>query len=1216
MRIADHLVLPTDVSTDAFIVRVTKPTRESLATYVLPRNVYTQVDDMLGVVGQRLAQGKDVGRFLHGSFGSGKSHLMQVLGAMLARNEAVYEVGDPRLRELRQKHPWLDERKILIVNVHMMDKVHSLASALYQAYNGALPSDVPELELSDHDKIFDLIDRDAERMGGMDAMIELLRRDGVLPSLQFFERNRNGGLAAQQDLAARLLTWRNHGEEPISPEELWMDPRDGFEAISRHAREHGYGAIAWFIDELIIWIRGRRRDQYMREINHLSALVDHDGNANRALPFFVSVAIQRDIAETCPQDLTEQSFREHLRFVANRFEPPILLEDTDLYEVCERRVLRRRNDEAKRVLDAEIERVMQRHRDALTTLAADVAPDQVRALYPYHPALIRALMDVTQAFSRSRTAVQVLYALLVRYLPDLEVGQFVPMGTLFDAIFTGENRTALKQNVRSPASQKLVQTAEVHDQLLPVIKELSGLSSDHPCAQDPTLGCSRCAERSDGDAASLRRCHQVDQLVKSVLLCQESHRAFFAGGRSLAQSITVQNLIRLNMADIRAVSERAGVARVSRMLETLAARSELVRITGQGGQAVVAVDTESVDVREVLDEAAQHVRHNDRFALMLQLLDEELGLRLRDSRDAALTLTWRGTKRKGRLRVCNVRTLPYAGTRNDFDPDKDAFLILVDYPFDEEPGRSRDDDVDTLQRARGRRRQYTAAWLPEHLDTSEQKALEVAAAIELVRANQRAYLDPRFKVSDVPRALQKLETFQDSQKELLRRAIRRVYFDQGMLMGMTDGIRLDLASADRRDTVTAIATRILDVRYKRHPRFPRLVRPTDLDTVMEWVVRASLTGQPVEIRPADRRLVDDVAHKLELVHPGESSVSPREDGSILRRVLEWSQDRSSFRASELRRELMAEGSVGFGLTREVADVFVYYLLQVRGYEAVAGGQGLTIEGLSALRRQDFLLRKDDVVDPPTWDTAREAARLLLNITGRRELPSSPEQAKLAREAVTAARRTRGHLDTLSRKLLKLLGWVDATAEDSARAKAVDEARARLSALLAEGSNADRMRKLAALLQGEPSERAVRTACIVEAEAEARAAGEFGGRENAVVLIRDHGTEEEKGVLTQLRNLLTDPVTTSLAREWPRWRTRADKAFRDISARLRERPPDINRPPPRPPESPPRGPGHKQASATGVSHGEVAARAQSLAQELIRELGEGCYDVVVTLERKP
>jgi len=1195
--VRDFLDLPADISPDAFIQRVDQTTAETLKQYVLPVAVKQRLDDQLRAVGQRLGQGKDIGRFVYGTFGSGKSHLLQVVGKMLERDELVYEVGDAGLRELRQSHPWLDEQKRLVVRVNMMGK-RSLLGALYEAYRAALPEGAPPIELSDHEKVFRLIEADAKVMGE-DRLFAALREAGVVPSPARYESIRQGELQGRLKLAAQLNTWRNRGEDAVNAdaESMWLPAGAGFDAIARHARGQGYEAIAWLIDELVIWIRGKKQADYAAQINDLSSLVDHDGKAARPLPFFVALAVQTDITETCPEDMSESGFRQHLGFIQDRFQPPLLLEDTDLYEVCERRVLRRKDGVEKR-WNAAVDGVMTKHRDALETLQADIDADQVRGLYPFHPALLRVLTDVTQAFSRSRTGVQLLYALLAEYCDRLEVGQLVPVGTLFDAIFTAENRVQLRSREKSAFARLLVQSGEAYDKVVPAIRRLSGTTE--ACPTHPTWGCSRCLREHDD--AEHRRCFQLNQVVKTTLLAQRSGKEFFADGRRLSQAITVRNLMRLNVADIRARNERAGAARLTKLLKDVSADATEVTVSGDGGDARVAVDIEGLDVSSIIQQAEARVHHPDRFKLCRELVDDELGLKLGHSTEARLRITWRGTRRRGKIRFCNVRTLQYAGGRNEFDAGTDDFLVLVDYPFDEDRTKDREDDRDRLRTVRGRGRQWSAAWLPSHFNEAEYKALTTAAAIELIRDNPREYLKG-LGLGKQQAALTKLERIQITMKERLEGAVRTRYFDEGLLEPLQDGAVLDLSRADKRNTVGAIAERLLEVRYPQHPRFPKLLNSRDIDTVLGWVIEAAKTGKPVELRGSELDLAKNIAEPLELVWSGASSVTARDDGRYLRQVLDWTQDKREVQASAIRAQLQQEGRDGFGLTDDVANLFLFYLMQVRDYEAVtARGQGLTIEAASGLPPQ-FILRKDDVVSSVEWDAARNAGRALFSLPKRKELPSSPEQAKLARDAVQATVAAKEQLEGQQKRLEEVCGWLGVAVGDSKRLTEAGRTASALAELMGATSNSEKVRKLAGLLPTNAEERKERVASTKNAAGDHRAAIEIHGKHNEITVVETHGTEAEKQPLRSLRQLLKDPASIALSRDWPRIRQQLDHSFREVMKRIK--------PPPPPP-------GSKRVTKGPVAaaRASVVDQAGQLAAAALKDIGEGeTLHVTVVVERR-
>src|SRR5690349_18548525 len=141
MKIREHLQWQDDTDLDAFITRLTDSddrVRQNIRQYVVGDMVRDRLDALFKAVGERLDDNRDVGRYIHGAFGSGKSNLLTVLGKMLERDEMVYDLGHSSLRELRAKHSWLDQHRTLVVRINMMGK-HSLTRALFEGYNEALP---------------------------------------------------------------------------------------------------------------------------------------------------------------------------------------------------------------------------------------------------------------------------------------------------------------------------------------------------------------------------------------------------------------------------------------------------------------------------------------------------------------------------------------------------------------------------------------------------------------------------------------------------------------------------------------------------------------------------------------------------------------------------------------------------------------------------------------------------------------------------------------------------------------------------------------------------------------------------------------------------------------------------------------------------------------------------------------------------------------------
>jgi len=1056
MRLRDYLQWQDSTDLDAFITRLDdteERVRQNLRTFVVGAGVFEQLDRLLGELGRRLADNRDIGRYIYGNFGSGKSHLMTVLGKMLERDEAVYDLGHPALRRLRANHPWLDTGRVLVVRINMMGK-RSLTTALYDAFNAALPADVPKLSFTDEERIFRLIDLDAERLGGLDALVERLVADAArtpiegLPSVpapmlkDWILRNRQTtDLDKRLQLAASLQTWRDQGAEPIRPDDLWLDAKPGLDRIARHASEHGFTAIAWLIDELVMWIRGKTRAEYIQQLNNLSAMVDHD--AARPLAFFVAAAVQQDISRTCPEDLSESDFQAQFGFIKDRFDPRIQLEDQDLYEVAAERVLARRPDltvEQRAAFDGAINDLFQKNREAISALSGGLQPELVRRLYPFHPALLRILVDVTQALSRNRTAVAALYVLLNRY-GDLTPGKFIPVGALWEFVFTPENVSSMRQNTSSRLAQRV---ADAHATMERLDGKIEAVARD--ASADPNM---------------------LRQLVRTVLLCQLSDRPY-SDGRALRERVTASTLLRLNQTEVTVVHERTGVTRVVSLFKKLNGVAPNVEVTGPDIDPIIYVKTEPVDIEKVLAIARTDVGHPHRFAYMRKLISEQLGLGLKDGNEAAVEVLWRGTKRKGKVRLANVRRLSYAGQINDFDPGNAEFLLLVDYPFDEESGFGRQDDVDHVERARARSTHWTLSWLPQHLSEAEMAALDNAAAVELVRKDERRYFEaiPPREADTIRRAL---EVFQAGRKGELEEAIRRIYFEQGKVEHSKNALSgLNLQGVDRGRAIDAFASFVLDKRFPNHPDFRRKLSTADLASVAEWVIRAAKTGKPWDLKAADMALVEAIAVPLELVHKGAGTITPRLDGRYLGPIRRWIGARRTFEASELRELMMSEwdssrsrdeNNWGFGFSKDVSNLWLLYLLQVEGFEAQINEKSTTIAGLAELPER-FRLVKDEVVDAPTWDKARKVAERLVDVRGRSDLPTSPEQAKLVKDASAEAGKLTQAARLFQTRFGEVAKWADVDTTRSARLSAVGDLVVYLDGLRAETSNAAQCRWLA------------------------------------------------------------------------------------------------------------------------------------------------------------
>src|SRR5919198_4280169 len=133
--IKDLIHVPEHVHRGDFVLRLTegveKPT-DTLRDYVVTPQLVECFDDALRFIKGALDARTSKATYLHGSFGSGKSHFMAVLHLILHGNPQAR--GIPELAGVIAKHnDWLQGKKFLLVPYHMIG-AHSMESGVLGGY--------------------------------------------------------------------------------------------------------------------------------------------------------------------------------------------------------------------------------------------------------------------------------------------------------------------------------------------------------------------------------------------------------------------------------------------------------------------------------------------------------------------------------------------------------------------------------------------------------------------------------------------------------------------------------------------------------------------------------------------------------------------------------------------------------------------------------------------------------------------------------------------------------------------------------------------------------------------------------------------------------------------------------------------------------------------------------------------------------------------------
>lgn len=133
--VAERLItIPERVHQGDFVLELAKGVTQAdktLRDYVVTPQLVDAFNNALGFIQQAVLTGGSKAAYLHGSFGSGKSHFMAVLRLLLAGNTQAR--ATPELAEVVARHSWTDGRKFLLVPYHMVGS-RDMESAILGRY--------------------------------------------------------------------------------------------------------------------------------------------------------------------------------------------------------------------------------------------------------------------------------------------------------------------------------------------------------------------------------------------------------------------------------------------------------------------------------------------------------------------------------------------------------------------------------------------------------------------------------------------------------------------------------------------------------------------------------------------------------------------------------------------------------------------------------------------------------------------------------------------------------------------------------------------------------------------------------------------------------------------------------------------------------------------------------------------------------------------------
>jgi hypothetical protein len=839
----DLVAIPEEAHAGDFVLALAEGIGEesTITEYVVSEQIAACFDQALGLIKSAVATSTSRAAYLDGPSGSGKSHFMAVLHAILRGDPEAR--GKEGLAEVVARHdPWLRGRKFLLVASHLPD-FSSLDTAVLSGYVAQVRKLHPGASLPAVYRDDELI-ADARALRGRDGDEKFIAQlpSGEEPRGAVWE---SGALDAafaappggkdRRRLIGDLLAgpFHRYAGAVRAEAESFITLDEGLSVISRHAREVlGYDAVVLMLDELVLWLSAYadHPDKVREEAQKVSNLGE-PAEYERSAPIISFVPRQRDLSDVDGQDTAGNLF-DLLKHWDARFSS-IRLDDQNLPAIVHERLLRPKDDDAAVALDAAFElaaNVSAQVWETLLDVHGDPGDrDAFRLTYPFSPVFLHAMVDIAGALQRERTALTLMQQLLVDCRDTLLAGQLMPLGAIFDVLDVGADQPFTDQLREEFEHAKRFYAGRVRPYLL--AKHGAGGLQD--------------AQQSHA------RFRADDLIVKTLLL------AALVRGVAALRDLTASRLAALNHGSIVTMFPDTERAAVTRTLKELGAQFAEIRLSGSEDDPRVELALIGVDTEEILGDA----RHADddaaRRRVIKDLLREELGLAGQDTFVTETKLIWRGTGRRVEIVLGNVRDeerLP----QSEFVPDEPgAIRIVMDYPVD--PGFY---PSDALNRVRGLRDQLsgqaTLVWFAHHLSQECKTDLSDLVVVSYVLERDRlAELAPNLTANDRYYARAEFETRRDILAVRLRGALRRAYgvdraeeSDLGSLaeeqvVAFLPGLEPRvLLGQPLTGAVQRLSFQLLDHLYPGHPDFDPNVRGqelkvTELDTVVRAVEAAS-----------------------------------------------------------------------------------------------------------------------------------------------------------------------------------------------------------------------------------------------------------------------------------------------------------------------------------------------------------------------------------------
>ncbi|MBD3244312.1 MAG: hypothetical protein GF331_27220, partial [Chitinivibrionales bacterium] len=342
------------------------------------------IADHLHVLADSLNRPHGAGCFVQGDFGSGKSHLLAALTALLERAQGS--------EKLASGHEGLatfvaSGKRLLPVDISLV--AFRAATPLERIITGAIEQ---ALRARGSDVTLSPLRAFIEHLRTVLDTAESAR--SFAQSVNIDESSLDSWLEEHpREAYAAGLRYLSHKGLP-QPEELITDRQEVLAAAMQAVREAGYDGLVLLLDELSEFFRSKPDPAALNEDARMLQLL---GELAQREPLWVIAAVQESIERT--GDIAQATFRK----IKDRFPLRFHLSTVHIRDLIQRRLVVKRDGAAERILD-----IYERFRSHFRGFA--MPSEQFLAVYPVHPVTLSLLEGLGDLFSQHRGIVDFVYA--------------------------------------------------------------------------------------------------------------------------------------------------------------------------------------------------------------------------------------------------------------------------------------------------------------------------------------------------------------------------------------------------------------------------------------------------------------------------------------------------------------------------------------------------------------------------------------------------------------------------------------------------------------------------------------------------------------------------------------------------------------------------------------------------------------------------------------